>query len=44
MERIARIKAVINIKDNYISGDIYLEIRDNEETLNIEKVNKVGII
>jgi hypothetical protein len=40
----ARIEAVINIKDNCISGDVCLEIRDSEETPNTEKVNKVGVI
>jgi hypothetical protein len=35
---------MINIKDNYISGDIYLEIRDSEETPIIEKVNKVSVV
>ena len=44
MERIAKIEAVINIKDNSINEDIYLEIKDGKEILNIKEVNKVGIV
>jgi hydrogenase maturation factor len=36
--------AIINIKDNYISGDIYLKIRNNKETPLINKVDKLGIV
>lgn len=35
---------MINIEDNSISRDIYLEIRDSEEIPNIEEVNKVSIV
>ena len=35
---------MIDIKDNYISRDIYSEIRDSKEMPDIEKVNKVSIV
>jgi hypothetical protein len=37
-------EAAINIEDNCIGGDVCLEIKDSEETLDAEKVNKVGVV
>jgi hypothetical protein len=36
--------ATINIRDNYISGDIYLKIKNNKETPLINKVDKLSIV
>ncbi|KAH6667757.1 ras family-domain-containing protein [Halenospora varia] len=43
-ERMARMKAVIDVGDNCIDGEVGLEIRDNEETPAAEKVKKMGIV
>jgi GTPase KRas protein len=46
-EKFARMMAAIDIEDNCMGGDVCSEIRDNEETLaveRVEKVDKVGIV
>jgi hypothetical protein len=45
-EKFARmmVTAAINTRDNYISGDVCSEIRDDEETPPTDKVDKLSIV